>query len=190
MSEQSPEPPVTGATLALRVADLPARKPYAFHLRPDARARSEIAAQLGVSAVRKLDFRGTLAADGRHDWRLEARLGASVVQPCVITAEPVTTRIDIDVIRRFLRQMPEPQGPEAEIPEDDTLEPLGSTIDPGAVMIEALAIALPDYPRAPGAELGEVRFSPPGADPVEDARPKPFAALAALRQTPPGDETD
>ena len=190
MSEQPTEPPVTGAALALRVADLAPRRPNRFHLRPDAPARAEIAAELGVNAVRKLDFRGTLTAEGRHDWRLEGRLGASVVQPCVITAEPVTTRIDTDVIRRFVRDMPEPQGPEAEIPEDDTLEPLGAVIDPGAVMIEALALALPDYPRAPDATLGEARFAPPGAEADLDERPNPFAALAALKPAAPDEESD
>lgn len=182
MPDHPTDKPVTAAKLPLRVADLPTRRPQKFHLRPDAPARAEIATVLGVSAVRKLDFQGTVQADGRHDWRLQGRLGATVVQPCVITAEPVSTRIDTDIERRFLRHMPQPDNAEAEMPDDDTLEPLGPEIDPGAVMIEALAIALPDYPRAPGAELGEVDFAPPGAAPIDDARPNPFAALAALKR--------
>lgn len=173
--------PLASASLPLRVADLPTRRPQPFHLRPGPEARARIIAELGVTGLRKLDFRGTLQAEGRHDWRLEGRLGATVVQPCVITAEPVTTRIDTDVLRRFLRDLPEPDGAEAEMPEDDTLEPLGPVIDPGAVMVEALAIALPDYPRAPGAELGEAGFAPPGAAPIAGERRNPFAALAALK---------
>ncbi|HHX88359.1 MAG TPA: DUF177 domain-containing protein, partial [Paracoccus sp.] len=155
--------PLAGASLPLRVADLPTRRPQPFHLRPGPEARARIIEDLGITGLRKLDFRGTLQAEGRHDWRLEGRLGATVVQPCVITAEPVTTRIDTDVLRRFLRELPEPVGAETEMPEDDTLEPLGPVIDPGAVMVEALAIALPDYPRAPDAELGEAGSAPPGA---------------------------
>jgi len=174
--------PATTASLPLRVADLPTRRPHPFHLRPAAGYRTEIAKELGVSGVRKLDFRGTIEAEGRHDWRLEGRLGATVVQPCVITAEPVTTRIDTDVLRRFLRNMPVPDASEAEMPDDDTLEKLGPEIDPGAVMIEALAIALPDYPRAPGATLGEAGFAPPGSEPLTEDRPNPFAALAALKR--------
>ena len=173
--------PLASASLPLRVADLPARRPQPFHLRPGPEARARIIADLGIAGLRKLDFRGTLQAEGRHDWRLEGRLGATVVQPCVITAEPVTTRIDTDVLRRFLRNPPEPDGAEAEMPEDDTLEPLGAVIDPGAVMIEALAIALPDYPRVPGAELGEAGFAPPGAAPVGEERRNPFGVLAALK---------
>jgi len=174
--------PVTTASLPLRVADLPTRKAQPFHLRPDAPARAGIAETLGAISLRKLDFRGTVQAEGRHDWRLEGRLGATVVQPCVITAEPVTTRVDTDVLRRFLRNLPEPDASEAEMPDDDSLEALGPEIDPGAVMIEALAIALPDYPRAPGATLAGAEFAPPGATPLTDSRPNPFAALAALKR--------
>jgi hypothetical protein len=41
--------------------------------------------------------------------------------------------------------------------------------------VEALALALPAYPRKPGARLEAV------AGPGEDTVVKPFAALAALR---------
>lgn len=180
-ANQPAKKPLAAASQPLRVADLPTRRPQPFHLRPEAEDRARIAETLGISILRKLDFRGTLQTEGKHDWRLEGRLGATVVQPCVITAEPVSTRIDIDVVRRFLRNMPEPDASEAEMPEDDTLEKLGAVIDPGAVMTEALALALPDYPRAPGATLGVDGFAPPGADPIDDARPNPFAVLAGLK---------
>ena len=168
----------------LRVADLPPRKPTRFHLRPDAEGRAALATELGLLALRKLDFQGEVAPEGRRDWRLEGKLGATVVQPCVVTAEPVTTRIETEVLRRFLHDLPEPDATEAEMPEDDTLEQLGAVIDPGVVMAEALALALPDYPRAPGAELAQADFPPPGAAPLETTRPNPFAALAALKPKP------
>lgn len=174
MSDTTAERTTEGLTLPLRVADLNARGTYRFHLRPAAPARAELARDMDLLGLRKLDFRGTLAPEGRHDWRLEGVLGATAVQACVLSAEPVTTRIDIPVVRRFLREMPVPTEPEAEIPEDDSLEPLGPVIDPGAVMAEALALALPDYPRAPGATLPEGLAPEPLAN--------PFAALAALKR--------
>jgi len=169
-----------GLSLPLRVSELSTRGGVRFHLAPTPEARADLAAELGVVRIRKLDFRGRLTVEGRHDWRLEGVLGATVVQDCVVTAQPVTTRLDETVIRRFLREMPEPAEPEAEIPDDDTLEPLGATIDPGAVMVEALALAIPDYPRAPGAELPDSATGDTGPD----ERPNPFAALAALKRDP------
>ncbi|MFN4100050.1 MAG: YceD family protein [Pararhodobacter sp.] len=169
-----------GLSLPLRVSDLSTRGGMRFHLAPSPEVRAGLAGELGALKIRKLDFRGTLTAEGRHDWRLEGMLGATAIQECVVTGEPVTTRIDTTIIRRFLRDMPEPAEPEAEIPDDDTLEPLGASIDPGAVMTEALALALPDYPRAPGAELPESATDDTGPD----ERPNPFAALAALKRDP------
>jgi hypothetical protein len=48
-------------------------------------------------------------------------------------------------------------------------------------MAEALALALPDYPRAPDAELEAGQFAAPGVAPMTDDEAKPLAGLAALR---------
>ena len=47
------------------------------------------------------------------------------------------------VERRYLADMPVPEADEIEMPEDDRDEPLPEVIDPGAVALEALALALP-----------------------------------------------
>ncbi|MEY3003917.1 MAG: hypothetical protein RLZZ491_1093 [Pseudomonadota bacterium] len=152
-----------------------------FAIEPEAPERAAMATALGLGALRKLRFAGQLIAEGRRDWRLEGQLGATVVQPCVVTAEPVTTRIDEPVLRRYLADLPEPEGDEIEMPEDDSAEPLPVSLDLMAVMTEALALALPLYPRAPGAELGEARFAAPGTPPLDDADARPLAGLAVLR---------
>lgn len=177
MTDPAPKRDITSLSLPLRVADLPNRDGVTFRLVPDAESRAALAADLGVRTLRKLSFSGALRPEGRHDWRLDGVLGATVVQDCVITAEPVSTRIDTPVVRRFLRRMPESPDFEVEIPEDDSIEPLGPVIDPGEVMAEALALELPDYPRAPGAVLDSLESPPDGAEPL---RRNPFAALKDL----------
>ena len=68
------------------------------------------------------------------------------------------------------------------MPEDDESEPLGQWIDPAAVMVEALALEIPEYPRANGAELGQVVYTKPGEIAMTDEDARPFAGLAGLRQ--------
>lgn len=188
-ADHHPERPADkGADRArvFRAADLARRNPLSFRIDADEAGRAALAADLRIPAIRKLRFEGTLTPEGREDWRLDASLGATVVQDCVVTLTPVTTRIDTAVVRRFLSRMPEPDpGSESEMPEDDTIEPLSQTIDPAAVMAEALALALPDYPRAEGAGLGAAVFAPPGAEPLTDDRVSPFAALARLKKDAP-----
>lgn len=169
------------STTALRVSELSQNAPTAFLCRPDATHLKEIAEDLDLSSLRKLSFSGEIAAQGKADWRLTGKLGATVVQPCAVTLEPVTTRIDVPVQRLYQKDYVDIDAPEAEMPEDDTVEPLTAWIDPGAVMLEALALHVPEYPRADGAELGELVVTEPGVAPMRDEDARPFAGLAALK---------
>ncbi|MBT8413971.1 MAG: DUF177 domain-containing protein [Boseongicola sp.] len=165
----------------LRLSDL--KRKAEFDLKPDAAARAAIAERLGIIGVKKLTFSGHLAPTGQADWELTARLGATVVQPCVVTLDPVTTRIDEDTVRRYLADMPEvTDAAEFEMPEDDTAEALPESLDLSVVMEEALALALPPWPRAPGVEPVEIAVTEPGQTPMSDEDVKPFAALKSLQQ--------
>jgi uncharacterized metal-binding protein YceD (DUF177 family) len=95
----------------------------------------------------------------------------------------VTSVIDETVTRRYLADMPPPaeMGEEIEMPEDDTAEPLPLEVDLPAVMVEALSLSLPDYPRRDAAELETAQFAAPGVTPLTDEDTKPFASLADLK---------
>lgn len=152
-----------------------------FDLRPEADARANVAEMLGIRGVRKLSFQGQIAPEGKSDLLLEGKLGATVVQDCVVTGEPVTTRIDEPVLRRYLSDWEEPEGDEAEMPDDDTAEALPAEIDLSVVMTEALALALPPWPRAEGVDPVDVTVTEPGKVPMTDDDARPFAGLKALR---------
>lgn len=177
-----PHPPTI-----IRSAEVQGRRARDIALVADAEARAAVARDLGLVALERLELRGTLRPEGARDLLLEARLGARAAQPCVVTLEPVWTTLDAPVLRRYLADMPDAPPGETEMPEDDTAEPLPEAIDLVAVAAEALALVLPDYPRAAGAALGEAVFGPPGAEPLRDADVHPFAALRTLRP-PAGDE--
>lgn len=167
--------------MPLPVAGLSRRTPTPFALRPEAEALRLLAGLVGASHLRKLSFVGQITPIENRGWELDARLGVTVVQPCGISLVPVTTRIDEPVMRRFLADYAVPEETEAELPDDVDAEPLGPVIDPAAVMVEALALAVPAFPRAPGAELDQTVFAAPGVAPMTDADAHPMAGLAALR---------
>lgn len=174
----------------IALARLPRSAPHEFSLRPDPEAATEIARGLGIEGARKLRLEGTLTPEGARDWRLDAELGATVVQSCVVTLAPVTTRIDQPLTRLYRAELPEPVEDEVEMPEDDRLEPLPATLDLMALLSEAIALAMPDYPRAEGADLGAAVFAAPGVIPMTDEDAKPLAGLAALRDKLKGDGED
>ncbi|UWQ11998.1 DUF177 domain-containing protein [Aliiroseovarius crassostreae] len=166
----------------IRVADLPPNEATPFEIIPSEAQCRAIAADIGVPALRKIRFTGTLAPMGKRDWKMKARLGATVTQDCVVTLAPVTTRIEDEVSRHWIAGLvTAPEGDEVEMPDDVTQEPLGVEIDLGEVLIEALALALPLYPRAEGAALEAQNFTEPGNTPMTDEAARPFAGLAGLR---------
>jgi len=183
----APAQPAAPATSPLShpliVRQLPARKATRFDLTPDQDMRAALAVHAGLIALPFLRFKGEVQPKGRHDLALTATLEAVVVQACSVTLAPVTTRLSEPVERRYLADFAEPLGEEVELDGNDTDEPLPEVIDAGLVATEALILALPLYPRADGASLGEAIFAPPGTKPMSDADLRPFAGLAALRET-------
>ena len=175
----------------IRIADLSKTRDHPFSLAPDADIRAAIAEELSIPQLRKLRFEGELQPKSRNDWVLNARLGATVVQHCVITLDPVTTRIEEQVHRTYLADLPDSEpGEEQEIPEDDSIEALPAEIDLRALICESLALALPAYPQVEGASLGSLSVTEPGKTPLSDADTKPFAGLADLRAKLSGDDPD
>ncbi len=172
----------------IRVADLGAGRSVKFDLTPDEARIKALCSELDLLALRKVVFKGALAPLGKQDWALTGHLGATVVQPCSVTLEPVTNRVETEVERVYAADYVEPEGDEAEMPEDDSVEALGELIDLGKAIREALSLAMPLYPRAEGAELGEAVYTAPGVAPLTDEAAKPFAGLAALKAQMEGDE--
>ncbi|WP_420342682.1 YceD family protein [Paenirhodobacter sp.] len=164
----------------VRIADLAARKPTRFDLKPDPKTRAAIAEWAGITALNALRLKGELTPKGRSDWALTAVFTAEVEQPCVVTLAPVVSGLAENVERRYLADMPEPEGDEMEMPEDDSAEPLPAVVDLATVALEALELALPLYPRATGAEFGETQATEPGVAPLKDEDTRPFANLRSL----------
>ena len=164
-------------THALRLSQLSPRRPNPVDLSPDDEARARIAAALDLTAPPEVRLTGTITAAPNDAWLLEGRLTARVQQACVVTLAPVRTDIDEPVRRLYSPYASPPEGDEVEMP-DDEIEPLGPTIDAGAVLVEALALALPPYPRCEDAELPEGASDPD--DEGDDAARRPFQGLADL----------
>lgn len=182
MSDPIPEPASPALSLPFRVAALSPRKPTRFDIVATAQQRTALAEELGLSRVESLTFKGELRPNGKRDFTVVADLDARIVQPCSVTLQPVKTTISEQVQRSYLADFVVPDGIELEMHDgDDAFEPLPEVIDAGFVATEALALAIPLYPRAPGADLGEVAVSGPGIAPLRDGDVKPFAGLAALK---------
>jgi len=146
-------------------------------LSADETERHAVSERLGLQSLERLEAHATLNRKGASV-RAEGRVVASLDQSCVITGDPVPAHVDEAFEIAFV---PEPQvsGSEEEIELDptecDVVFHDGSTIDLGSAIADTLALALPAYPRSPGADavLKEAGI-------LTEAEASPFAALAQL----------
>ena len=146
---------------------------------PTRAALSEI---LKVSAVDSFEASLTVTPL-RGGIRALGRLVADIVQPSVVTFEPVGQHVDEPIDRVFL---PEAQAhkptPGSEVfidlEDDDFPDHIdGPEVDLSALLIETLALAIDPYPRRPGESLDSLGIDV-GAGPAS-----PFAALEKLKKS-------
>jgi uncharacterized metal-binding protein YceD (DUF177 family) len=141
--------------------------------------RDALARAYGLREVKALSADLTARPGARGSVIVEGRVTADIVQTCVVSLEPVEQRIDEPVESRFAPEAKRDAASGGEIHVDldveDPPEPLGSSIDLGALAEEYFVLAIDPYPRAPGAEIPEEA----GRDPAA-GNDSPFAALAAL----------
>lgn len=165
-----------------RTGGLSPRKPTRFSYRPEADERAALARDLDLLALYALELVGEIRPVGRDELLLEARLTARADQPCSVTLVAVPATVNEPVRRRYVAGLETPEGDEVEMPEDDSVEPMPEVIDLADIAAEALALALPLYPRAPGVDFGQALHAGDGVTPLSDADVKPFSALQGLAE--------
>lgn len=167
-------------------ADLKHKKRFDFDFRPNSQSSRALSDEIGVLNLSKLRLKGKLSILGQNGWLLKAHLGASVVQNCVISLQPIKTRIDVRVVRKFLKTSETTANTTGDtenicLKQDETTEPLGTGVNLPEVLKEALLLELPLYPKAKNAKLNTVTFSEVNVKKMVDEGNKPFAKLATLK---------
>jgi uncharacterized metal-binding protein YceD (DUF177 family) len=137
--------------------------------------RAALARRFSLLALDRLEARVGLQRLAGGLVRLGAELYADVVQECVVTLEPVASRIE-DSFTLLYGASAEAAGEITLNGEAELVEPLaGSSIDIGEAVAQQLSLALDPFPRAPGVEAP--------APPAADGKPEsPFAALAQWKR--------
>ena len=144
--------------------------------------RAGLAAHLGLTSIDKLEVH-LHALRFQGGMRVTGRVEAEIVQPSVISLEPVRQAISEPVDRIFLpggeKEYAGPAG--AEIFIDLEGEELpdhfeGTDADLSDLIVETLSLAIDPYPRGAGETVEDL-----GVDTMEDAADSPFAALEKLK---------
>lgn len=174
-------------SIPVTLADIPSEgREFAFEANDAQRRR--LAERFDLLELRTFKGTATLKPWRKIGFALEGRFDADVVQACVVTLEPVESRLD-DRFRihflpaELLAEQAGAPGSEREIVIDaeseEPPEPMeGETIDIGEAVAEQLALALDPYPRKPGVAF---EAEPESPEAVEE-KPNPFAVLEKLKK--------
>ena len=155
----------------VRLARLGGGEPYRQEIAADAAERDALARRFDLLALDRLTASVELVRRGADLVVLHAAFEARFVQQCVVTLEPVPGELSatFDLVYG---------PPEAEETAgllgggEPAFEPLdGETIDIGEAVAQEFSLALPAFPRGPGADT---------VDPAAEQDGGPLAALAAL----------
>ncbi len=124
----------------------------AYPISAEAAEREALARRFDLLSLDRLEAEIHLRRAGGGMVRLSGRLGADVVQACVISLEPVASAIEQDFAMLYGPAQP---GKSVMVDlETEVAEPFdGDAIDIGEAVAQQLALALDPYPRAPGASL-------------------------------------
>lgn len=146
-------------------------------VQPDAQELVALAKAVDLNEIKSLRAEYRLARRSGGIISVDGRLRAKVVPTCVVTLEPFELVIDEPVNLRFAEPAALERRPSlADHESTDGPEPPdeieNGEIDLGRVTTEFLSLAVPPFPRKPGAEL-EVSD--------ETAADSPFASLSRLK---------
>ncbi|HTS94106.1 MAG TPA: DUF177 domain-containing protein [Stellaceae bacterium] len=115
--------------------------------------RAALAQRFGLLSLDRLEAEIRLERLPRGMLRVSGNFRAEVVQACVVSLEPVGSRLAEEFA--VLYGPSSPGDAEVIDYESELVEPLeGNAIDIGEAVAQQLALALDPYPRAAGASLG------------------------------------
>lgn len=160
----------------ITLAGLDRQKSHSFNFVPNPQLRRQMADEMGITHLLRLQFSGTLVATCQSDWKLSGDLMADIRQQCVVSLDPVTSQIKTKVVRNFLRDEQKLKcDHNGRIPSDDNVETLTYAINLYDIAREVVVLEAPTYPRA-------AKISFVGDDSVDKISQKPFAALEKLKK--------
>ena len=164
------------------VSQLSQNKIHKFSIKFENKDLSDYVNLLNLRRISKVTISGKIVAEGNKNWLLNAKIGASVTQGCVVTMEDVNTRIDQKILRHYYADY---QSHEETLTSEEDLDPdaeeIPHEINLLTLTMEAISIILNDFPRKDGIVIDPVLSAPKGVKPLTDDAVKPFAGLASLR---------
>lgn len=153
------------------VETLPVKGPFRGSLTVSKADLAGLAHRFGFVEIGRLDVALEIARVGPDAWDVTGRLQAHLVQPCIVTGDPVPETVDFGIEERYVRATQE--GDEIVVGLEASEPLVDGCIELGEMVAQSLALAVNAWPRTVDAP-DEFK-----AGDVENTHP--FARLGSLK---------
>lgn len=153
------------------VETLPVKGPYRGVLVVTEAELAALADRFGFIEIRNLEISVEIVRVGPDAWDVKGRLQAKLLQPCIVTGDPVPETVDFALEERYVRATNEDD--EVVVGLEDSEPLVDGCIELGEMVAQSLALAVNTWPRTVDApdefKAGDVEV------------PHPFASLGSLK---------
>ncbi len=137
---------------------------------------------LNIEELQSFSYKGQFIRSSKTDYILHSSFKAKLVQLCVVTLRPIKTKIHHKFERLFsaVKQIPEHKNLCFNY---DAIEKelISNELNIGDIMLEALTLEIPLYPKIQGVNFKGLTITKAGMKPLEVISNNPFSSLKKLR---------
>ena len=151
---------------------------YKFHHNCSDQELDELQQTLKLKRLLSFSFKGQIIQAKKKRYELHASLKATMIQNCIITCKPVKTLIEEEIERHYSEEVLGKNSEDLSLDVDaEDIEPIFKELNIGAVVAEALALRIPDYPRKKNVKFEGVTITNTGLEPLDNTSSNPFSVL-------------
>ena len=139
---------------------------------------TELQENLNVEKLLSFSFKGRLVRQNNKRYELRASFTATTVQNCIVTWKPIKAVITDKIERHYSEEQVEHKVGDVSLDiNSKDLELIRKELNIGAVVIEALCLAIPDYPRKKNVRFAGATITSSGLKPLDKNLSNPFLIL-------------
>ncbi len=135
-----------------------------------------------VYKIKNFSFKGHALQSNDTTVTLRGSFNATVTQLCVVSLSPVKTKINHEINHCYSLSKKENKQKSIAVSLDSTeMERIHGDINVGDIMLEALSLEIPLYPKKEGVNFEGLTITENGIKPLDLTPSNPFIVLKKLR---------
>ena len=157
-------------------------KEFKFQHRSNALELAELTQILKIEELKGFAFEGQFSQLNKNDYRLRVSFNATLVQLCIISLKPMKTKINHKINQFYTAEDSVNKGNYISIEYDSVeKEHIKSEINVGDIMLEALSLEVPLYPKKKNVKFEGITITESAIKPLQKTINNPFLSLKELQ---------